>query len=66
MMSAPRNVRVEYGVRTVGGHVKPTVSRHVAVREVEGILASSQGGFLDPKPGNTYVVQREVTIWEKL
>lgn len=57
---------IEYGVRLVGGgHVFPAVSRHVAVREVERHLELSPGGFMDPKPSNTYVVRREVGTWER-
>lgn len=56
----------EYGVRTVGGHVYPAISRHVAANEVERHLRLSEGGLMDPKPGNTYVVRREVTLWEKV
>lgn len=59
------STQTEYGVRLVGGHIYPSISRNVAVREVERHLKESDGGFLSAKPSNTYVVSREVTAWER-
>lgn len=53
-------MRREYGVRTEGGHKAAKLSRHVATREVEQLLAAGAN------PRNTYVVERDVTEWRPL
>jgi hypothetical protein len=47
---------IEYGVRTYGGHIIPKISRHVAVREVERLIAAGEK--------NVWLVKRTVSVWE--
>jgi hypothetical protein len=47
---------IEYGVRIYGGHITPTPSKHVAVNEVERLIAAGVK--------NVWVVKRTVTDWE--
>lgn len=55
-MVAIEHGRVEYGVRTYGGHVTPKISKHVAVNEVEWRVAAGEK--------NVWLVKRQVTDWE--
>lgn len=48
-------LREEYGVRTLGGHVEPQVSRHVAIHEVERRKADGEK--------NVWLVVRGVEDW---
>lgn len=59
-MSNPNipNSRIEYGVRTNGGHIEAKISRHVATREIEKLLEAGAK--------NVWLVQRHVTDWEKV
>jgi hypothetical protein len=49
--------RTEYGVRTYGGHIQPTVSMHVADRRVLALRNEGQK--------NVYRVSRLVSDWQR-
>lgn len=56
-MSNP-NISTEYGVRTGGGLCYAVISRHVAEREIEKLLAAGAK--------NVWMIKRTVTDWEKV